>query len=79
MRKTMVANVRHYVIYDFSGKAPRSLYRLRERLESCGLAEWVQYSVVGCERLDVALEVAHFCRERGGKVQLIRGILCEVG
>jgi len=73
-----VANVRHYVIYDFRGKAPRSLYRLRERLESQGLAEWVQYSVVGAEKLDIALRIAHFCRERGAKVELIRGLRYRV-
>lgn len=73
-----MANVRHYVIYDFRGKAPRSLYRLRERLESQGMAKWIQYSVVEAGRLDVALQIAHFCRERGGEVELIRGIRCRV-
>jgi hypothetical protein len=76
--KGKMANVRHYVIYDFRGKAPRSLYRLRNRLESEGAAEWVQYSVVGAEKLDVALHVARFCRERGAEVELIRGIRCHV-
>jgi hypothetical protein len=73
MKRAGIANVRNYVIYDFKGKAPRSLYCLRERLESRGLARWIQYSVVETERLDVALEVAHFCRDRGAKVNLIRG------
>jgi hypothetical protein len=76
--KRKMANVRHYVIYDFRGKAPRSLYRLRERLESENAAEWVQYSVVGTEKLDIALYVARFCRERGAEVELIRGIRCRV-
>jgi hypothetical protein len=67
------ANVRNYVIYDFEGKAPRSLYCLRERLESGGLAEWIQYSIIETERLDIALQIAHFCAERGGKVEIIRG------
>lgn len=73
-----MANVRHYVIYDFRGKAPRSLYRLRERLESEGMVEWIQYSVVRAERLDIALQIAHFCRERGAEVEIIRGIRCHV-
>ncbi|MDI6883964.1 MAG: hypothetical protein QMD00_02320 [Hadesarchaea archaeon] len=78
MKRAGIANVRNYVIYDFRGKAPRSLYCLRERLESRGLARWIQYSVVEAERLNVALEVAHFCRERGAKVNLIRGTRCGV-
>jgi len=73
-----VANVRHYVIYDFRGKAPRSLYRLRRRLESDGSARWIQYSVARTNRLDVALQIANFCIERGGKVELIKGINCRV-
>ena len=73
-----MANVRHYVIYDFRGKAPRSLYRLRERLESQALAEWVQYSVVRAERMDIALRIARFCQERGAEVEIIRGIRCRV-
>lgn len=77
MRRKM-ANVRHYVIYDFRGKAPRSLYRLRERLESEGMAEWVQYGVVETERLDISLRIAHFCQERGAGVKLIGGIRCHV-
>lgn len=72
MRKT--ANVRYYVIYDFKGKAPRSLYRLRKRLESSGLAKWVQFSVAMVERLDIALQIANLCSEQGGKVKIIRGI-----
>jgi hypothetical protein len=78
MKRAKIANVRNYVIYDFKGKAPRSLYCLRERLESRGSAKWIQYSVVEAERLDIALEVAHFCRDRGARVNLIRGIKCGV-
>jgi len=69
-----MANVRHYVIYDFKGKAPRSLYRLRERLESEGAAEWIQYSVVRAVRFNVALRIANFCLERGAEVELIEGV-----
>ena len=67
------ANVRHYVIYDFKGKAPRSLYRLRERLESDGAAEWIQYSVARTNRLDVALRIANFCLGSGLKWKWSRG------
>ena len=74
----VMANVRHYVIYDFKGKAPRSLYRLRERLESDGAAEWSQYSVARTNRPDVALQIANFCLERGAEVELIRGIRCRI-
>jgi hypothetical protein len=42
------------------------------------LARWIQYSVVEAERLNIALEVAHFCRDRGAKVNLIRGTKCGV-
>lgn len=77
-KRAGVANVRHYVIYDFRGKAPRGLYRLLERLKSQGLVELIQYSVVRAERLDIALQIAHFCRERGAKVELIRGIRSNV-
>jgi len=58
MKRAGVANVRHYVIYDFRGKAPRGLYRLLERLKSQGLVELIQYSVVRAERLDIALQIA---------------------
>ncbi|MEW6221767.1 MAG: hypothetical protein AB1476_00390 [Candidatus Hadarchaeota archaeon] len=78
MSKTKIANVRNYVIYDFKGKAPRSLYCLLGRLESMGLARRIQYSVVEAEKLGVALEVAHFCRNRGARVNLIRGAKCGV-
>ncbi|MEM2282704.1 MAG: hypothetical protein QXH26_04060 [Candidatus Hadarchaeales archaeon] len=74
-----LANVRNYVIYDFKGKAPRSLYDLRERLESLGLARWIQYSVVEVGKLDVALEIANFCRQHGAKAYLIRGKKFELG
>jgi hypothetical protein len=67
------ANVRHYVIYDFEGKAPRTLYCLRERLESGSLAEWIQYSIIETKRLDIVLQIACFCAERGGEVEIIRG------
>lgn len=73
-----MANVRHYVIYDFKGKAPRSLYRLRERLEPDGAAEWIQYSITRTNRPDVALQIANFCLERGDEVELIRGIRCRI-
>jgi hypothetical protein len=67
------ANVRNYVIYDFKGKAPRSLYCLRERLKREGLARQIQYSVIEAERLDVALQIARFCQRRGGRVMIVRG------
>ncbi len=67
-----MANVRHYVIYDFKGKAPQNLYRLHERLESDGVAEWIQYSVARTNRLDVALRIANFCFERGAEVELVK-------
>jgi len=73
------AGVRTYVVYDFEGKAPRSLYRWRNRLESSGLARWIQYSVVETDRFDVALDVARFCHERGAKVNLIQGIRLVLG
>jgi hypothetical protein len=73
MKHPWHANVRNFVIYDFEGKAPRGLYSLRGRLESQGLARWIQYSVVETERPDVALQIARFCREWGAKVRVIRG------
>jgi hypothetical protein len=78
MKRPWHANVRNFVIYDFEGKAPRSLYALRGRLESQGLARWIQYSVVETQRLDVALQIARFCRERGAKVRVIRGAEYEL-
>ena len=65
------------MIYTLRAR-PRSLYRLRERLESDDAAEWIQYNIAKTNRPDVALQISNFCLERGAGVELVKGIRCRV-